>query len=187
MINIDLSIARRSAVQLGQEDTDLAVIDLAQPAAPLPGHAAGRRALLGKPRPVQDEDPLVVAQFLGDVAPQFAPDGVVVPPAGADEQLQGPPFEAGLGGDGLGGLALEASELALEDDAGVLALLLAVEEGEVAPDEVLQAGGAGVEVVGGELGIAEQGPGVGVIEQVHSGLRKLYRRQASRNVTDRLG
>jgi|SRR5579885_2010433 len=101
--------------------------------------------------------------------------------------LQGAPLESGLGGDGLGGLAPQAGELTAEDGAGVFALLLAVEEGEVASHEVLQPAGAGAKALGVGAGVVEQGLGVGVVEQVHGGLRKVYRRQGSRGVSCRLG
>jgi hypothetical protein len=48
-------------------------------------------------------------------------------------------LESGPIGDGLGGLALEVAELALEDDEGESVLLEAVEPGQVALQEVLQA------------------------------------------------
>ena len=103
---------------VGQEVADLAVVDLAQAAAPLAGHAAGGVPLLGEGRAVQDEDAVGVAQFLGDVAAQFGPDGVVVPAAVADELLQVAALEPGLRGDGLGGLTLQAGELALQGWSG---------------------------------------------------------------------
>src|SRR5205823_5017275 len=98
-----------------------AVVHLAEPAAPLAVHAAGLLPLLGEGGTVQDEDGLGVAQFGADLAAEFAQDGLVVPAAGADEQLQGAAFLTGLGGDGLGGLALQATELAAQERAGVVA------------------------------------------------------------------
>ena len=49
---------------------------------------------------------------------QLGHHGFVVPAAGADEVLHGLAGAAGLGGDGLGGLALQAAELALQDHLG---------------------------------------------------------------------
>src|SRR5262249_58980045 len=115
---------------VGQEDADLAVLDLPQPPAPLAGDAAGGAPLLGEAGGIEDKGTAVVAEFLGHVALEFVQDGAVVPAAGADEQLQGAALLAGLGGDGLGGLALQAGQLAAQDGEGVAALLLAVGGGE---------------------------------------------------------
>jgi hypothetical protein len=62
--------------------------------------------------------------------------------------LQGTAFLAGSGGDGLGGLALEAGELAREDGEGVVALLFTGEEGEIALGESGEAALAGVDGLG---------------------------------------
>src|SRR5579884_117295 len=56
-----------------------------------------------------------LAVLLSDVEAQLVADGFVVPAVVADEQLQVAALEPGLGGDGLGGLALSAGELALKD------------------------------------------------------------------------
>ena len=58
---------------VGQEDADLAVVDLAQAAAPLPAYAAGGGALLGKAAAVHDQHGLGVAQFGSDVPAQVVP------------------------------------------------------------------------------------------------------------------
>ena len=93
-----------------EEDADLAVIDLAQPAAPLPIDAAGFDPLLGETAGVDDEDGAAVAPLGADVAAEFGQQGVVIPGTVADEFLDGPAVDAGVVGDGLGGLALEARE-----------------------------------------------------------------------------
>src|SRR5262249_31784312 len=113
-------------------------------------------------------------------------DGAVVPATGADKQLQGAALLAGQGGDGFGGLALQAGELAAQHGQGMVALLGAVEQGEVALGEGGQAVGAGADGVGGNFGDREQGPGVGVVEDVHGGLHKDTAVQCSRDVSCRL-
>jgi hypothetical protein len=85
--------------------------------------------------------------------------------------LQGTALEAGLGGDGFGGLALEAGELAAQDGEGMGALFFPAEAREVALGEGGETVGAGADGLRGEFSISEQGLGVGVVEDVHSGLR----------------
>jgi hypothetical protein len=63
---------------------------------------------------------------------------------------------AGLVGDGFGGLASEAGKLALKDDGGVDALLRAFEQGEVVRQKGMQAAGAGVDLCGDDSGCLEQ-------------------------------
>ena len=146
----------------------------------MPGHAAGVVALLGEGRGVQDEDAVGVGQLLGDVAAQLVADGGVVPAAGADEQLQGAALLAGLAGDGLRGLALEPGELAAQDGEGVVALLGAVEQGQVALGEGGQAVGAGADGGGRQVGTGEECLGVGVVEDTHGGLQEDTAVQSSR-------
>src|SRR4029079_7206243 len=81
---------------MDEEDTDLAVVLLAEPAAPLPGHAARRGPRLGEAAGVEDQDGLIVAERLADLAAQLGHDGLVVPLAGADEELDGLAVDAGL-------------------------------------------------------------------------------------------
>jgi hypothetical protein len=67
--------------------------------------------------------------LLTDVEPEFRYDGLVVPLARADEELDrlaGPP---GLDGDRLTGLALQSADQAADDQRGVLALLDAIKLG----------------------------------------------------------
>jgi hypothetical protein len=155
---------RAVTCDVSQEDTDLTVIDLAQPTAPLTLDAAGGGALLGEAAGIDDQDGLVAAPGLGDVAAQLGGDGLVVPGAGADEVLHGLTGPVGLVGDGLGGLALQVAELALHDNLGQLALLDAVEAGEVACQEVAQAVAAAANIGCGDVGIGEQGLSRGVLQ-----------------------
>src|SRR5581483_6001090 len=124
----EAAVQRRVAAGggVGQEDADLAVVELTQPAAPLPADAAGGRALLGEAAAVHDEHAAGVAHRLGDVAAQLSHDRFVVPGAGADKVLHRLAGVAGLVGDGLRRLALQAAEAALDDQRGQVALLTAV-------------------------------------------------------------
>ncbi len=64
---------------VGQEHAHLAVLDLAQPPAPLPGHAAGGVALLGKAAAVHDQYRVGVGPRLGHVPTQLRHNRLVVP------------------------------------------------------------------------------------------------------------
>jgi len=86
---------------------------VAQAATPLAAHTARFRSLLTQPGAVEDEHAIGMAEFFADVLPQFLEHGLIVPAAGADEQLQGPAFQADLMGDRLGRLPLQAGEFAL--------------------------------------------------------------------------
>src|SRR3954454_23368640 len=120
---------------IDEEDAELAVVLLAEPAPPLPGRAARLGPRLGEAAGVEDQDGLLIAQRLADVAAQLGHDGLVVPPAGADEELDGLAVHAGLHRDRLAGLALQAAEEAADDEGGVDPLLGAVEPWQVAFEE----------------------------------------------------
>jgi hypothetical protein len=154
---------------IGQEDADLAVLLLAQPSAPLAGHAAAVLALLGKGGGVQDDDPAGLAPFLGDIPPHLGGDRLVVPGPLADEHLEVLAGDGGLGGDRLDGLPLQAAEQAPDEGRGMATLLLAREQGEVAFQESRDVVTATTDIVGGNLGVVEQGLGLGVIKQRHGG------------------
>jgi hypothetical protein len=61
--------------------------------------------------------------------PQLPHHGLVVPFAGADEELDRLAGQARLDGDRLGGLSLEAAEPAADDQGGGGPLLVAVNRG----------------------------------------------------------
>ena len=155
------------AAGVAEEDAHLAVVDLAEPAAPLPLHAAGGGAALGEAAAVQDQHAVGVADLDGDVAPQLVQDRFVVPLAGADEVLHRLAMPPGLAGDGLGGLALQVAELAGEDDGDEVAVFPAEEAGQVALQEPVQALGPPGQGRGRDVGLAQQFLGLGVLEQGH--------------------
>src|SRR4051794_38926845 len=105
---VQSAVQRRVAAGggVGEEDADLAVVLLAQPAAPLPGHPARLAPRLGEAAGVEDQDRVRVGQDLADVVAELGHDGLVVPAAGADEVLDGLAVDAGLDGDRLAGLPL---------------------------------------------------------------------------------
>ena len=150
---------------VGQEDADLAVVDLAQPAAPLAIDAAGLGPLLGEAAGVDDHDAVGVGQFLADVLPQFGHHGLVVPLAGADEELDRLAGQPGLDGDRLGGLAFQAAEPAADDQGRGGPLLDAVEPGQVALEEGRQAVGLARDGIGGDHGVRQDGLGLGMIQE----------------------
>ena len=111
---------------IAEEDADLAVVDLAEPAAPLPLDATGVLALLGEAGAVTDENALGIPPDLDDMLPQTVQHRPVLPGGGADEVLQVLAANVGEVGDGLAGLAGEVGEFALEDELSVEALLAAL-------------------------------------------------------------
>ena len=154
---------------VGEEDAELAVVLLAQPAAPLPGHPARLAPRLGEAAGVEDQDRLRVGQHLADVAAEFGHDGLVVPPAGADEVLDRLAVDAGLDGDRLAGLALQPAEQAADDERGVGPLLGAVEARQVALQEGRDPVLAAADLLGGHDGVGQEGLGVGVFQERHGG------------------
>src|ERR1019366_7682974 len=73
---------------VGQEDANLAVLLLAQPAAPLAGYPTTVGALFGERTGIDHNHAVRFRQLLADVPPQFGHDLLVVPDAGADEELE---------------------------------------------------------------------------------------------------
>src|SRR5260370_20100172 len=159
---VDQGLAPRR--DIGEKDTDLAIIDFAETATPLAGDATGLLALLGEGRGVEHEHAVGVAQFGGDVAAQFGQDGVIGPAAGANEMLQGASFQPDIDGDGLGGLALQTGELALEEDLGMLALPVAIEERGGQCDKAGEVLGTAADGAGLDFGLGQQLLGLGVLK-----------------------
>jgi hypothetical protein len=62
---VEQGLAARRHV--GEEIADLTVVDFAQAAAPLAGHATGGVAFLGEARAVEDKDGVGIGEFLPDV------------------------------------------------------------------------------------------------------------------------
>ena len=152
---------------VGQEDTDLAVVDLAQPAAPLAADAAGFGPLLGEPAGVDDDDAVGLGQRLADVLPQFGRHGLVVPLAGADEELDRLAGQPGLDGDRLAGLAFQAADEPADDERGVVAMLDAIELREVAVEEASQSVRTASNGIGRDDRVVQEGLGIGVLQQRH--------------------
>src|SRR5712691_8885126 len=76
---------------VGSEDADLAVRNLACRTGVLPRHSARRLALLEKAGLVDDEDRIVIRQFLDDVVADNIAQGIGIPiPATQDSLL--PPW-----------------------------------------------------------------------------------------------
>jgi hypothetical protein len=103
------------------------------------------------------------------VGPQLSHHGLVVPLAGADEELDRLAGQPGLDGDRLAGLALQAADQSADDQGGVLTLLGAVELRQVPLEEGGQAVGAVVDGVGGDGGVVQEGLSLGVIQERHRG------------------
>ena len=85
----------------------------------------------------------------------------------ADEELDRLAGQAGLDGDRLAGLALQAAEQAADDQGGVVALLDAIELGQIALQEPGQPVGTAPDGVGSDGGVVQEGLGLGVIQERH--------------------
>src|SRR3954469_21112761 len=95
---------------VGHEDADLAVVDLAVAATPLPRHADRLGPLLGERRGVEDEHAIGFAQVLADLTCQGGKQRPVVPRYFPDELLQAlAPLVVKIA-DRLAGLALELGQ-----------------------------------------------------------------------------
>lgn len=62
-----------------QVDGNLAVVELAQPSAPLPRHTHRLLALFGKSRRIEDNHPIVFSQFLADLAGKLGHQRLPIP------------------------------------------------------------------------------------------------------------
>jgi hypothetical protein len=103
------------------------------------------------------------------MAAQLGHDRLVVPPGRADEELEGLPMDPGLHGDRLAGLASQAAEEPADDQRGVGPLLESPEAGQVAGEECGEPVPAGAEGLEAQVGVGQEHPGVGVIEERHGG------------------
>jgi hypothetical protein len=137
---------------VAEEDADLAIVDLAEAAAPWPLDADGRLPFRGESRGIEDEHRVGAAQRRGDLAVQFVHRRHVVPRGGAEEVLQGLAVEVKALGDGLGILVLEAGEVG----AGMRLTLRAGERGDEGMREALEAVDDATERGGWDLRVSEQ-------------------------------
>ena len=91
-------------------DTDLAVLDLAEPAAPLPGDADRLVPLLGEGRGIEDDHPVRLAEPLPDFFGEGQERGSMVPVGLADEALHRLAILVEQVSDPLGGLVVQVGE-----------------------------------------------------------------------------
>ena len=75
------------ARNVGSEDTDLAVRDLARGASVLPRHSARRLALLEQAGLVDDEDRIVIRQMLDDIVADDVAQSISIPIRAQDRLL----------------------------------------------------------------------------------------------------
>ena len=152
--DIDQGVFR--AGDVSQVDADLAVVDLAQPAAPLSLHAHRFTAFFGESRGVEHEHAIGLAQFRSHLPCQFGQQGPMVPVGLADELLQALALAVVQVGDGFDILAAQVGQKSLDVVVGVGLLpgrLQGLEEGL---EEGLQSWQHAPEQVGRDVGIVEQ-------------------------------
>jgi hypothetical protein len=136
-------------------DPDLAVLDLSQPTAPLPGHTDRRGPLLRERRRVEHEDAIGFAEFLADLVDELGQQWLVVPGWLADELLQRLALLVVEVGDGLDVLGLDVGEQSLGVVRGVVLLGIDVEGGDEGLEERLQTRLQSAQQTRMDLGIRE--------------------------------
>src|SRR5262249_31989123 len=162
-VQADIDQGVLAAADVGQVDADLAVVDLAQAAAPLPLHPDRGTPLLGEGRRVEDQHAVGAAQLLADLASQLGEPGLVGPRGLADELLQRLAFLVVQVGDGLDVLVLQRGDQAGDVVAGVGCLLAPLEVLDEGVEEAFQAGqdaagDAGIDFGVGQEVVAAGGP-----------------------------
>src|SRR5262249_39545283 len=105
---------------------DLAVVDLAQPATPLPLDANRSGPFLGEGGRIEDQDAFRAAQLLANLTNQFGDHGAVVPGGLADELLEGFARLVVQVGNGLDVLVLEVGDQAGDVVSGMGVLFAAL-------------------------------------------------------------
>jgi hypothetical protein len=169
-VETDIDQGVLAAADVGEVDADLTVVDLAQPAAPLPLHADGGVALFGECRGVEDEDAVGAAQLLAYLSGQLGQPGVVVPGGLADELLEGFAFVIVEVGDRLDVLVLQAGEQSGDIGTGMLALFAALEQFDEGIEEAFQAGQDGATDTGIDFGIRQESLAAGSKAALHGWL-----------------
>ena len=104
------------------------------------------------------------------MGPQLGHDGLVVPLAAADKELDRLAGQSGLDGDRLAGLSLHAAQETTDDQGGVVTLLDAVEARKVPLEEARHAVGTVTDRVGGDDGVVQEGLSLGMIQERHDGV-----------------
>src|SRR5262245_17985030 len=155
------------AADITEEDADLTILDLAEPAAPLPLYATRVVPRLRERTGIEHEHGVGIRQFLSNVLAKFGHHALVVPRAGADKMLHRLALQSSLIGDRLGRLTIQAAEFAMQDDASQLVLFHTIEPRQIAAQETLQMPPATGHLNGGNFGICQQNLGSGSIEQGH--------------------
>jgi hypothetical protein len=162
---IERSVTGRGGV--GQKHADLAVVDLAQSAAPLPPHAAGLGPLLGESAAVDHHDALGFGELLADMRAQFCHHGFIIPLARSDEKLERFARHTRLDGDRFARLAVQPAEQALNDQGRVVSLFDAIETGQIALQKAGQTIGATLNSLGSEGGVVQKSLSLGMIQEGH--------------------
>lgn len=113
---IQLGIHQRASARrgVGEEDTNLAVVDLSKSPAPLARDADGIVTLLWKSRPVEHENGTAVAELFCDVGPNLLSDTRVLPSAFPYKTLKSAPRHIVRVRDRLDRLSLKTAHETLE-------------------------------------------------------------------------
>jgi hypothetical protein len=140
---------------VGHVDADLAVLDLAHPATPLPDDADRLGPFLGEPRGVENDDRVGFAEFLADLAGQRGEQGIVVPGDRPDEVLQTLPLAIMKVGDRLARLPRKFGEQAGQIFGSMTPLLRLEERGGERLDEALETTEEALHQYGRDIGLGQ--------------------------------
>src|SRR5262249_51260965 len=162
---IDQGVALMADV--AEVDADLAIVDLAEPAAPLTLHADGLVALLDEGGGVEDQHAVGRAETLADLACKFADEGLVVPGGLAEELLESLAFAVVQVGDALGVLARKVGEQSADVVMSVGAMLATAQGTDEGFEERLQTRQQAAQQSGADLRVAEQLIQAGLIAAFH--------------------
>ena len=145
-----------AARNVAEIDTDLAVVDLAEPTAPLPLHAHRLRPLLGKGRRVENQDAIGFAQLRAHLPHQFSQQRLVIPLRLADEFLQTLPFPVVQISNRFHILAVQVRQQSLDVVPGVGLSLRRLQDRDEGLQKGFQPGQHAAQQAGADLSIVEQ-------------------------------
>jgi hypothetical protein len=154
---------------VGHVEGHLAVLGLADPAAPLPHHAHRAGALLDEPRGVEDDHAVGLSQLAADLGGELLEQRRALPRAQADELLQPLALAIVEVGDRLAGLVLQPRQQAAEVLPCVPPLLGRGQADGERLDEVPEAPQEAIGRVGCDLRLGQHGSQPRLVSPIHDG------------------
>ena len=144
-----------AARDIAEIDTDLAILDLAQPPAPLPLNPHRLGSLLGEGGRIENQNAVVFAQLRPDLPRQLLHERPVVPLRLTHELLQALPLAVMQIGDRLNVLAVQVRQQTLDVVLGIGPLLRRLQSPDKRLQERLQTRQHALEQAGPDLCIVQ--------------------------------